>query len=329
MAWAQRGSAAIDGPRNHLRLPGSGGNHRGGCVVEPHVNVRTKSTAAVLLAAVLLAGCGAGAEEIAVGGGGDGIEGPGTVPGGADQPDDGVGAEDLVVRIEHGVGGFTTADTAFAQLPTFLLTGDGRVISGGPQITIYPGPLLPALQQAQLTEEQVAEIVALAEEHGLDEDLDDQTLAGVITDVGSTIVRVRVGGTVFTSDVYALGMDQGVLSPELARQHEQIRTFIDEVTARYTNPDGVPTDRYEPAAYVIGLQDADLAWYSGSDVQPTVLPWPAELGDEQTECQVVDGDTVRRVLGSANQLTLFERADGSLVKPLLRPALPGSDGCTA
>jgi hypothetical protein len=275
-----------------------------------------------------------GAVLAAVGAGGSVPAVDGTAPSGSTTPPPpGTPPEEqLVLRIDRGVGGFTTMETAFAELPMFLLTGHGpnaggRVISPGPQIAIYPAPLLPALHYVELSGAEVQAAVEVALRHGLDEDFVDRSLTAVIADVGSTVVRLQLDGRLSTSDVYGLGMAQELLTPELAAEHRRLVSAIDELTERLTAPADAPAGVFEPGAYVIGLVPVDRSSYASADLEPTVLPWPDGLGDQTARCQVIDGATARAILASANQLTLFERTDGSVVKPLVRPALPGSSGC--
>ena len=46
-------------------------------------------------------------------------------------------------------GGFVTPESLLARLPIVVVYADGRVITQGPQIDIYPGPLMPNLQEQQ------------------------------------------------------------------------------------------------------------------------------------------------------------------------------------
>src|SRR5215210_57424 len=46
--------------------------------------------------------------------------------------------------------------------PVALVTGDGRVLTTGPVAAIYPGPLLPNVQQQTITPEGIQTLVAKA-----------------------------------------------------------------------------------------------------------------------------------------------------------------------
>src|ERR1700754_4156245 len=60
-----------------------------------------------------------------------------------------VTADSLVLRIER-VGGFVAPDQTLDRIPTISVYGDGRVITQGPQIMIYPAPALPNIRVQQL-----------------------------------------------------------------------------------------------------------------------------------------------------------------------------------
>src|SRR5205807_1818732 len=51
------------------------------------------------------------------------------------------GASDLILRIDLQ-GGFIAPQVLLRRLPELALYGDGRLITSGPQIEIYPGPAL-------------------------------------------------------------------------------------------------------------------------------------------------------------------------------------------
>ena len=70
-----------------------------------------------------------------------------TAPGAASSPSiaHGTGPGDLVLRWGYE-GGFTPPEFQLTNLPSFSLYGDGTVVRPGPQIEIYPGPALPALE---------------------------------------------------------------------------------------------------------------------------------------------------------------------------------------
>ena len=55
----------------------------------------------------------------------------------------------------------------FGLLPMVTITGDNRVVVSGPQLAIYPGPLLPNLQARPITDAGFAKIVDLGRDLGM------------------------------------------------------------------------------------------------------------------------------------------------------------------
>ena len=53
-------------------------------------------------------------------------------------------ADGLVLRVEY-TGGFVSPSATVGRLPLVSVYADGRVISEGPQIDIFPGPALPGV----------------------------------------------------------------------------------------------------------------------------------------------------------------------------------------
>lgn len=273
---------------------------------------------APVLAAVLAA-CG---DDSSTDGAGSGTEPPAPAPGAIEHPTDPMA---VVLRIGSGVGGFTTPEYAFAQLPELVIGGDGRLVRPGPQIEIYPQPILPALQSTELSEAEVQALLALADDAGLLADPPDYDATDPgVTDVGSTIVTLGAKGGTFVHSAYALGMET---EPDEARQ--RLSAFVaaaQELVGRLTGD-----EVFVPEQFAIGWMDVDATEYADSDIEPTVVPWPDSFGSPEGECLMVDGTVVTEALSAANQLTFFSVAsDGGearTVRLLLRPVLPGSQTC--
>jgi len=320
-----------------------------------------KLLVATPLVANLLAACGDDATVDRAGdtGGSPGTGGattstvPGSTPGPTGPIEHPTGASDVLLRIASGVGGFTTTDYAFAQLPTLVVGGDGLLVRPGPQLMIYPGPLLPALESAQLADDQVQALLRAASDAGLlAAPPDYDAHAPQVTDVGSTIVTVTAGGSTFVHSAYALGLET-----ETDPARKRLADFVALVTGNLASVLGAePAGAvYRPDAYAIGTTPAAMPDQSATgttipvvggtasevvvtpdtapgDPQPRIVPWPASFGtpspgtDEQW-CVELDGAVVEDALRTADQLTYFDIGDGTVVRVLLRPILPGSDRC--
>ena len=290
--------------------------------------------AAPLLGSMLLAACGDdGPSASPVGDSGstlppaDTTDGPPTSPATptATTYDHPTGAEDVVLWI-GSEGGFVPVEVAFTNLPTLLVTGDGRALQQGPQIAIYPGPLLPNVRQRSISETGVQRLLALADELGLFEPGDYTGPEATIADAPDTVVRIAVDGTTIEHRAYALGIDPALdESADRARLAEFVRRATDLGTAAGEAELGAEepyaSDTYRVRASVAGDP-------SGYEVAPTVVDWPADASvrlADAADCALVPVDEVAALLADATQLTWFR--DGGVVHSLaVAPRLPGQ-GC--
>src|SRR4051794_23874998 len=110
----------------------------------------------------------------------------------------------LVLRVDYS-GGFVTPQTLATRLPLISVYADGRVITTGPQVAIYPGPALPNLQERTIDAAAVQKLVQLA----LDKGVGTKTDLGEpsVSDMPSTRFTVVSDGTTHTTDAYALVQD--------------------------------------------------------------------------------------------------------------------------
>ncbi len=137
---------------------------------------------------------------------GDGVADPPDDPTPGESPDDAV----VLLQIEVS-GGFVMMGYDFSRVPELTVYADGRAIVQGPQIAIYPGPVLPNLQVEPLSEADVAALIAAARDAGL---LAEAPNYGQpwITDVPTTFVRLTVDGRTYEHAAYALGFFEGETS---------------------------------------------------------------------------------------------------------------------
>lgn len=256
-----------------------------------------------------------------------------------------MGRDDIVLIVEIS-GGFVPPFVLATELPTFVLTGDGRVIVQGPMIEIYPQPALPNLRVTQLTEEGVQAILRAAKEAGLlDGDL-NLPYDG-IADAPTTFVTTNAGGQVSVVSAYALGMeiDDSLATPEVAAAREKVAAFIAKLSdlSSWLAPNDIISqdEEYAITRMQIVTQPADLSFGSGDDsITPQVKPWPLALAPdaigepffmEQSRCVVLEGadlETMLTALADANQLTRWTSGDAEYVV-YIRPLIASQAGCVA
>ena len=249
-----------------------------------------------------------------------------TTPG-ADGIQHPTGADDVVLQISS-MGGFVPIDHDFAALPWLLVTGDGRVIQQGPQIEIYPGPLLPNVLQRTISEDGIQALLRLAEEHDLFRDVEYEDATN-IADAPFTIVTISANGATYEHNAYALGLSGDGIETDEARA--SLASFVEQandvVTAAGADTLG-PEEEFAATSYLIRARVADASALGG-DVEPTMVDWPADapvrLADA-SECATVPVESFVDLFSSATQLTWYVE-DGITYQLIVKPQLPGVPTC--
>jgi hypothetical protein len=253
------------------------------------------------------------------------------------------GATDLVLRIDTG-GGLVPVGFFLTHLPTVSVYGDGRVITQGPQIEIYPGPALPNLQASRVSEAGLQRILAAARDAGLLGPDATYPYPGIM-DAPTTTFVVGADGATHRTSAYALGIGQdGVgITPEEAAARARLVAFSGQMgdLHAWLGADVVAAEAPFAFEAVRVLVTPGEPTTTDAGITPTVVDWPlAEplassgyplegIGQPGTRCLVVTGDdlaTVRPLFEAANQLT-YLRSAGSTWAMSLRPLLPDEAGC--
>jgi hypothetical protein len=272
------------------------------------MSMRTSLRPAALAAVVLLAGCQS------------------LRSGGEPVPDDtpGTPADDLLLQIEVS-GGFVPMGYAFSNVPQLTVYADGRAIVQGPQILIYPGPVLPNLQVGAA---DVDAIIGAAVDAGLIAKPPDYGQPP-IADAPTTFVTITVDGKTYSHAANALDIvsgpvaDLGLTEDQLGARN-RLAAFVAEAQEHIT--EGEP---YEITGFGLFAWPTPEAVGQG-EIEAEVLPWPLALSlADATECTTVTGAeaaTLLENLAGANELTQFEQ-DGTVYEVHFRPLLPHESGC--
>jgi len=223
------------------------------------------------------------------------------------------GPDDVVIEYSE-LSGFTTREYAFQQPPVVIVSGDGRVLTTGPQIEIYPGPALPNIQVGTITEEAVQQLLSIADTAGLFADI-DYTEESMVADASTATVTMNVDGATWVHSAYALGIDEPgkPVSPE--------RAALRQFTAQLSDLAGTvgadqlgPVDAFVPVNYLIQATEAATPVTTGDDgIVPTVVDWPATAGvalADAADCAIVAADAVGDLFTNADQLTYFDDGGG-------------------
>lgn len=208
-------------------------------------------------------------------------------------------------------GGFVPITFLVGQPARYALAADGTLYYGGPMIELYPGPMLPNLQQTQLDPETVELILNQIKDMGLDQITDEsiQEAQLMVADASTTVATYHDAAGSHRFGVYALGFDEAVGDVRIAMLSELV-TMLDQATATAQSTQ-YQTDRVEI--------NVILAEGIGVDEFSNRRPWPLAVGfDELVEgafgfkCAVFDGDEGARLLAEfaqANQVTTWTTAD--------------------
>ncbi|MDQ2940803.1 MAG: hypothetical protein M3R05_01285 [Chloroflexota bacterium] len=293
-----------------------------------------KRTATTLIATgLLLAGCSGG---------------PGDSPGASPAPGSDIThptGNALVLSVAFK-GGFVAPDFRLGALPSFVLTGDGRVLVPGAQIEIFPGPALPSIQERRLTEAGIQAILRAVAQTGLFKaDLDLRGANAMVADASDTVFTLHADAREVTVSVYALGMlDVTNPPPGLSRNellaHRALTTLDQQLQSL---EQWLPADAwadtgwkpYQPEALRLHVRNADAEPPDAGGGLPPQAPraWPIAgdpvsfgkpMSSGNLRCGVVAGAvgaTWLAELRQSNQLTRWT-AGGHRYSIIPRPLLP-------
>lgn len=244
-------------------------------------------------------------------------------------------ADAVVLRLGYE-GGFVPAGTAFVNLPTLLVTGDGRVITQAPVTLQYPGPLVAPLEVRTISPEGIETLLRLADEAGLLGAIPDYTGQTNIADAPDTVVRIRTADGTYVHEAYALGMAldaSGNPTDESSSARQALAGFVAKLTDLETTVGAAElgsSSLLEPTAYRLQATVVDESTLSGYDVEPTQVVWPASTGlalADATGCATLTAEAAGGVFDDATSLTFFRDGD-TLYSLAVAIELPGDPACT-
>ncbi len=234
----------------------------------------------------------------------------------------------------RSVGGFAPITAMLGQGPTYTVTWGGQLITLGPSVDSFPGELVPLYLEADLTEEQEAEISRLIDEMGIADITEehDNSVINVADATTEVIVYWDDAGT-HRYSVYALGLsDQTV--PARTQSFSELIEFLGSITGT------LDTSAYEPKS----VQIIAGAYYGGFDPELEDLrPWPLDgedpdewdlyttIGEDQIWTCKTFGSEVLTTFADATQTTTWVHpsplVDAQNLQLLVRPLHPGEPGC--
>lgn len=302
--------------------PERGGNRGGpGTVISVMTNIRVVLAAVFALGVLPLAGCA----RATVGGASP-----------ADVPSHPADAVVLRVGFEGGLAGPAASAT---QVPLISVYGDGRVVTQGPTIEIYPAPALPNVQVQHVSPADVAKLVRLA----LDAGVGAGTDLGVprILDAPLTRFTVLADGGTRTTDVPALreaGEDAAGLTAAQRAARAKLVHLLDQLTDLPKTLGSGAVDEAKPfqGAGLAAIAQQYRANDQSTEPPAAELAWPGPAlpgeplgGATGLGCVTATGDALAKVLDAAKQANAATRwmSGGKPWSVTLRPMLPDESGC--
>lgn len=223
-------------------------------------------------------------------------------------------------------GGFVPIEFMVNQGPYLVLTRGGGLINQGPQIEIYPGPLLANWQVSQLDEESMLFVLEELDAIGFDEigQVENDDATGV-ADAPITTVRFYNQDGEHSFAVYALGISEESTDsrvPILANLVDRLGTFSSSSSTTY-EPEAIQV--------VAGLGAGEI-----DEVVANVREWPLPNSfDDMTDigfdwrCATFAGDQAQGLLdefAQANQATRWTLGETEY-QILVRPLFPNEEPC--
>ena len=244
-------------------------------------------------------------------------------------------ADDVVLRVDL-VDGFLPRENLITRLPKVSVYGDGRVITGGPVIDIYPYPSLPNVLVQTISPAGVNALVTRALDHGVGSGADFGQPN--IMDAASTRFTVLTDEGPLVSSANALGEGDGGLSAGQRSARSALRDLLDDLSdlSKTLGPDAVDEQKpYQPKV----LAAVSREWTAPDSTDIPAQPeraWPGPTlpgGPVGTipviGCVTVTGealDTVLDAATSANVLTPWTSDERKWLVGF-RPLLPEETSC--
>jgi hypothetical protein len=235
-----------------------------------------------------------------------------------------------VVRIEQ-TGGMMPPWETLRWYPMVAFYADGRLITQGPQVELYPGPALPNLQVTRFSQDAINQVLQWAAQAGLQGP--DRQLGPMILDAGSTLFTVpSPAGTHHTSvtDLSANDPEIGAL-----REFMDVMTGLRQWLADYVASDDMPYLFERLRVISFPADPANLPDPNFAQTVEWPLSSPASRGQSWGEpadyrCWELATDeleTVRPLFAQANELTLYLADDDVAYQFYLHPLLPDDEAC--
>jgi hypothetical protein len=233
---------------------------------------------------------------------------------------------DSILLSVTSAGGFVPVEFMVNQGPHLVLTRGGQLIHQGPQIEIYPGPLLANWQVSQLDEESMLFVLEELDALNFDEigQVENNDATGV-ADAPITTVRFYNQDGEHSFAVYALGISEDSTDsrvPILANLVDRLGTMTGASATSY-----MP----EMIQVVAGVGAGEI-----DEAVANVREWPLPVSYEDMtqigfdwRCAAYEGEEAQNLLSvfaEANQATRWTLGEVDY-QILVRPLFPEETPC--
>jgi hypothetical protein len=253
------------------------------------------------------------------------------------------GPNDLVLRLRLA-GGFVPPGVDQTNIPVVSVMGDGRVITQGPQIMIYPGPLLPSLQVQVLNAAGMRKLLDAAAEAGLlvpDITYEQHSVADAPTSFFTLIAdgcTHHVNADALMELEITTGLDQKTI--EARAKLLKFRNALSDLPTLVGAANVSDGGTFQAGSFrIVSREESAGTGATGSPV--TTVKWPLatplatfgaqlSVGLPDTRCGVAggaDAQTLKPLLEKANAETHWS-SGGRTYYLRVRPLLPDESGCS-
>ena len=240
-------------------------------------------------------------------------------------------ADEVVVRLGY-FGGLVPFGMAFENVPSVLISGDGRVYTPGVTTAIFPGPLLPAINVRTIDEAGIQRVLALAADAALLQPPPEYSADLNIADAPVTQLILNANGSTFTHEAYALGLQD----PAETKARNVLNGVVIQINdlEQLVGTEHLGEDApLEPETYRFQARPLTVEELGGyTDPVPAVVPWPDSIGVALADaemCAEVPATAVGTLFADANERTFFSEGDGetATVYQVTAAALLPGDRC--
>ena len=231
--------------------------------------------------------------------------------------------------------------STFGNLPLLVVTTDGRVLTQGAVVEIYPGPLVAPLVERLISPTGVGTLVQAAKDAGILRQGAD--LTGGEMPLGAAAARLQIMLDGVTYDLVGDANAAGPCPPSQACPDAVPGTpaafarfwyqLLD--MASWIGPELGAERAHVPASYAVIVGPPPEPWPGAPAVWPVAEPPLGAFGEPVrgepgTRCGIAAGDlavALRPIFAGATQLTQFvATASASSTRGLtVRPLLPGDE----